>query len=146
MNLNLRYKNLELYAQGVYQSGANEIYRSAYYWIYGNRKYSELVLNSWTPETAATASYPRLSTKNNSNNFRNSTYWMYDDDYFTLRTVQLTYTFPEKWMVKMPSKQILVYIRGSNLLTVSPSKEQRELNIGDTPQFRGYAIGLKMMF
>jgi len=146
INLRLRYKNLELFAQGVYQSGANEIYRSAYYWLYGNRKYSELALGRWTPETAATASYPRLSTQNNSNNFRNSTYWMYDDDYFNLRALQLTYTFPEAWMQNMPTKKIQVYLRGSNLLTISPSREQRELNIGNTPQYRSYAFGLQMTF
>ena len=146
LNLNLRYKNLELYAQGIYQSGAERIYNSSYYWIYANRKYSELALNRWTPQTAASASYPRLSTQNNPNNFRNSTLWMYDDSYFTLRTVQLTYTFPEKWMLNMPNQRILIYLKGNNLVSISPSKEQRELNIGGSPQFRGYALGLKMMF
>jgi len=146
LNLKLRYKNLELYAQGIYASGAENIYSSSYYWIYGDRKYSELALNRWTPGTAATATYPRLSTRNNPNNFRTSTFWMEDDSYFQLRTLQINYTLPEKWMLNMPSQNILIYLRANNLLSISPSKEQRQLNIGSAPQFRAYALGLKMMF
>lgn len=71
---------------------------------------------------------------------------MVDDSYFTLRTIQLNYTFPEKWMQNMPTQSIMLYVRGNNLLSFSPSKEQRELNVGSAPQFKAYAIGLKMSF
>jgi hypothetical protein len=146
LNLNFKYENFELYAQGIYQTGNDVIYNNSYYWIFGDRKYSELAFNRWTPETASTASYPRLSTKNNSNNFRNSTFWIYNDSYFTLRVIQLTITLPAKWMNQMPVKRMLIYLSGNNLITLSPSKEQRELNIGSPPQFRNYSVGLKAMF
>ncbi|MEX0987495.1 MAG: SusC/RagA family TonB-linked outer membrane protein [Bacteroidales bacterium] len=146
LNIRLEYKNFEFFAQGICQGGANNIYNSEYYWVFGERKYSEVVLDRWTEETAATATYPRLSTRNNSNNFRSSTFWLVNDNYFNLRAVQLTYKVPESWMTSLPTSQIRVYARGQNLLTVSPSKEQRELNIGNSPQFRNYSFGIRLTF
>ncbi len=146
INLRLSYRNFEFFAQGIYQGGGENIYNSDYYWVYGDSKYSEVVLDRWTEETAGTASYPRLSTKNNSNNFRRSTFWLVDDDYFTLRAVQITYRLPAGWMNALPTSQVRIYARGQNLLTLSPSREQRELNIGNSPQFRNYSFGITMTF
>ena len=67
---------------------------SEYYWVYGDRKYSEVVRGRWTPETASTATYPRLTTQNNTHNFRNSDFWMYKNDCFNLSKLQLTYDLP----------------------------------------------------
>jgi TonB-linked SusC/RagA family outer membrane protein len=146
LNLHLRYKNIEFFTQAIYQAGGNSIYDSDYYWVYGDLKYSDVVLDRWTEETAETATYPRLSTQNNSNNFRRSTFWLVDDDYFTLRAMQLTYSLPEAWMSGLPTSRIKMYLRGQNLLTLSPSKAQRELNIGNAPQFRNYSFGISLTF
>lgn len=146
LNVHLQYKNFEFFTQAIYQGGGNSIYDSEYYWIYGDRKYSDVALGRWTEETAATATYPRLSTQNNSNNFRRSTFWMVDDDYLTIRAVQLTYRLPQALMTSLPTSRIKIYLRGQNLLTLSPSKEQRELNIGSAPQFRNYSFGITLTF
>src|SRR5690606_20476134 len=87
---------LELFALATGQSGYERYFNSAYYWVYGDRKYSEEVLNRWTPATSATAAYPRLSSTSNANNFRNSTFWLYESNWFGLHTVQLTYSLPAK--------------------------------------------------
>ncbi len=146
LNIHLVYKNFEFFSQAIYQGGADNIYDSEYYWIYGDRKYSEVALGRWTPETAASATYPRLSRGDNSNNFRRSTFWLVDDDYFTLRAVQFTYRLPDAWMASMPTSSIRIYARGQNLLTLSPSKEKRQLNVGSSPQFRNYSVGLTLTF
>lgn len=57
---------------------------SNYYWVYGDRKYSEIVRGRWTPETAETATYPRLTTQNNTHNFR-------DSDFGCIRQTDLIY-------------------------------------------------------
>ena len=138
VSLDLRWKGFDLFALGNAQTGRNIYYNSSYYWIYGDEKYSSVVLNRWTPETASTATYPRLTTTNGSNNFRNSTYWLYSDNYFNLTRAQLTYTIPPKlfW------KDLRVYVRGENLLTVSPTRKMRELNVGQAPQMTNYMVGL----
>ena len=78
LNLNLNYKRFNLFVLGVGQSGAHGDKLSnsfnEYYSVDGNDKYSEVVLGRWTPETASTATFPRLSSQTNQNNFNgNST-------------------------------------------------------------------------
>lgn len=138
ISLDLRWKGFELFALGNAQTGRSLYYNSSYYWIYGDEKYTSAVLNRWTPETAATATYPRLTTTNGSNNFRNSTYWLYSDNYLNLTRTQLTYTIPPKlfW------KGLQVYVRGENLFTLSPTRKMRELNVGQAPQMANYMLGL----
>lgn len=137
-NINLKYGNFELFALGMAQTGSNVYYNNSYYWVFGDRKYSEVVLNRWTPATAATATYPRLTTTSGSNNFRNSTYWLYSNNYFTLNRAQITYNLPQKsfW------KGLQIYARGNNLFTISKTREQRELNIATSPQLRSYMLGV----
>ncbi|NPA35837.1 MAG: SusC/RagA family TonB-linked outer membrane protein [Chlorobi bacterium] len=147
INLNLKYKALGLFLLGTGQTGQESYFKSAYYWVYGNRKYSEEVLGRWTEETASTATYPRLSSKYNANNFRNSTFWLYENNWFTLHTAQLTYTFSDRLKPNsILKKGFQVYVRASNLFTISDIKEKRELNVGKAPQTRYYALGLKVTF
>lgn len=143
LNLRLGYGGFDLFVQGVGQTGQERYFNDPYYWVFGNRKYSEVVLGRWTPETAGTATYPRLSSTSNSNNFRNSTFWLYEDNWFNLRRVQLTYAFP---LSVNGIKKVSVYVRGANLLTLSEIREKRELNIGSTPQTRSFALGLNASF
>jgi hypothetical protein len=145
-DLNLKAGNFELYLLGTGQTGAEKIYSSAYYWVYGDRKYSEVVRNSWTEANASTADYPRLSTKNNPNNFQNSTFWMKNDVYFTLHTAQLTYNMPFRNDGTGVMKAMQLYLRGSNLLTISENKERRELNTSSQPQMRYYSLGINASF
>lgn len=143
LNLNLRYKGLEFFALGTGQSGGNVYYNNSYYWVYGTRKYSKVVLDSWTPATASTASYPRLSTVNSNNNFRNSTYWIQDRDWFKLQTVQLSYNLPSNIGIL---KETRFFLRGNNLATFSKIKDKMELNIGSAPQLRQFSIGVNASF
>jgi len=146
LNINLKVSNFELFVLGTGQNGAERIYSKSYYWVYGDRKYSEIVRNSWTEATAATADYPRLSTKNSPNNFRNSTFWLEKDNFFTIHTAQLTYNMPFTAAQKAAMKTMQLYVRGTNLLTISENKERRELNTDSQPQMRYYSIGVVASF
>ncbi len=147
INLTLKYKNWTLFAMGQGQSGAIGYKSSPYYWVYGNRKYSEEVLGRWTSETAATATYPRLTTTSNTNNFRNSTFWSYKNDRFDLTKVQLSYNFPETmFSSRSLISELGIYINGQNLLTISKEREMMEMNVGNAPQYRFYNIGIKAAF
>ena len=146
VNLNLKYKNLSLFILGEGRLGYDYYQSGSYFWIDGNDKYSEVVWNRWTPETAATATYPRLSSKANDNNFRNSTFWLRDGKYFNLSRIQLTYSFPEKLLSKTPLKGVNIYLRGSDVLMISKNARLRQLNIGSEPQYRNFALGARVMF
>ena len=140
LNLYLKFRSLELFALGTGQSGRTRYYNNAYYWIYADRKYSEVVWDRWTPATAETATYPRLSTLSNPNNFRNSTFWLYDDNWFTLHTLQLTYSLP----LVRGLEDARIFLRGNNLFTISEIKDKKQLTIGSSPQVRVVSLGLNI--
>ena len=147
LNLTLKWKNLSFLALGSGQVGAIGYKNSSQYWVSGTNKYSDVVLGRWTPETASTATYPRLSTNSVTNNFRNSTFWSYDNNRFDLRRVQLTYDF-DRTAFRNASfiHGLSVYLNGDNLLVLSKERELMETNIGSAPQNRFYNLGIKATF
>ncbi|SFE06704.1 SusC/RagA family TonB-linked outer membrane protein [Thermophagus xiamenensis] len=146
VNLTARWKNLTFFAMGTGGFGAYAMKNNSYFWVYGNRKYSEVVRNRWTEETKETATYPRLTTTSGTNNFRNSDFWLYKTDRFNLAKVQITYDLPKNILQNSFFKEVSAYISGSNLLTIAKEKEILEMNITDAPQTRFYNIGLKAAF
>ncbi|MDD4922593.1 MAG: SusC/RagA family TonB-linked outer membrane protein, partial [Bacteroidales bacterium] len=146
LNLLLKYGNLSLMATGDGRSGYQYLQRGEYFWVEGNDKYSAEVLNRWTPETAATATYPRLSSQASTNNHQSSTYWLKNGNYFSLNRVQLTYDVPKSIIKNWASKDISIYVRGSNLGMWSANSYQRQLNIGAEPDYRNYVLGVNLLF
>ncbi|WP_288214819.1 SusC/RagA family TonB-linked outer membrane protein [uncultured Bacteroides sp.] len=146
LNLTLRWKDFTFYLEGTGNTGGIGYKNNSYYWVKGSSKYSEVVRGRWTPETAATATYPRLTTTDNSNNFRNSTFWMYKTNRFDLTKIQLTYDLPRHLFSGKLVKGLSVYVSGSNLLTIAKEREYLEMNIGNAPQTRFVNLGFKTAF
>ena len=102
LNLTLKWKNFTLFALGTGYWGASAFMSGDYYWVYGDKKYSEVVRGRWTPETAETATYPRLTTQTDNHNYRNSDFWMYKTNRFNLSRLQLTYDLPNNgWEIHL---------------------------------------------
>ena len=144
VNFTAKWKNFTLFALGTGNMGAYAVKNNSYFWVYGDRKYSEVVRDRWTEETKATATYPRLTTESGSNNFRTSDYWMYKTDRFNLAKVQLTYDFPK--LSNSIIHNVSTYVSGSNLLTISNEREILEMNTTSSPQTRFYNFGIKAVF
>jgi TonB-linked SusC/RagA family outer membrane protein len=154
LNFTAQFKNFTLFVLGTSQFGGTGMKggsnaddkKNTYYWVYGDRKYSEVVRDSWTEETKNTATYPRLTTLSGDNNFRSSDFWTYSTNAVNLAKIQLTYTFSEKSFKGAAIKGLNLYVSGSNLLTISENKDVMELNVGRTPQTRYYNFGIKAVF
>ncbi|MDP5170486.1 MAG: SusC/RagA family TonB-linked outer membrane protein, partial [Bacteroidia bacterium] len=146
LNLRVSFKGFELFALGTGQTGQSRYLNSPYFWVFGDRPYSEVVRDSWTPATASTASYPRLTSTNNGNNFRNSTYWLRSNNGFRLNAVQLTYYLPTSVVSKLNLEKLGIYVLGTNLLDISAQTQLRTLNVGSSPQMRNVAAGLRVYF
>jgi len=146
LNVNLKYRNFNLFAIGNGRIGSDAMYSGDYFWVQGNDKYSEEVLGRWTPSTAESATYPKLTSKSSANNFRTSTFWLYNNNYFTLNRVQLTYDVARSFANKVFMKDLCIYLRGDNLARLSEDSEKRQLRIGQEPLYRSYALGVRMMF
>ena len=143
VNLTLNWKQFTLFVAGTGQMGAKAMMNND--WIYNQSKYTSVVRGRWTPETAATATYPRLTAKDNTNNFRNSTFWIYSTDRFNLNKVQLTYDMPSSWFENKVVRGMSVYFLGESLLTLSKHHKYMDTSYG-APYCRFYNIGLKMKF
>ncbi|MFV9551418.1 SusC/RagA family TonB-linked outer membrane protein [Algibacter sp. PT7-4] len=146
VNLNLKYKAFNLFILGTGQTGGDAITSNSYYQVNGNDKYSEVVLGRWTPETANTATFPRLSSQTNQNNFRTSTFWMYNNSFFKINRAQLTYEFDDKICSKFGMDDFSLNLQGTNLFEIAKNRDIRQLTIGGTPQTRAYTLGVRMSF
>ena len=145
INLTLKYKNFTLFMLGNGQFGAYGMKNSSYYYMSGESKYSVNARGRWTPETAASATHPRLTTLSNANDAASSTFWLYSTDRFNLRKVQLTYDFPEPIIAKLKYvKALSVYLNGNDLLTISKERKLMETSVGYAPQTRFYNLGVKV--
>lgn len=145
VNFTAKWNGFTLFLAGNYNFGGMGVKSNLATWNYGDRKYSEIVRGRWTKETAATATYPRLTTEGGDLNFVNSDFWTYKADAFYLGKVQLTYDLPAS-LFKENSfvKGLSVYFYGTDLLTISKERKYLETNVGDAPQCRGYHIGFKV--
>jgi len=150
LNLTLKYKNFTLFAMMTGQFGGKALKNDTYNWVYGERKYSDVVLGAWTAEKYANGeaiSYPRLTTQGGDNNFRASDYWMYSTDRVDLQRVQVTYDFDKKiFGANSIVKGLQVYASGSSLLTIAGERKQMERNVGSAPQTRSFTLGAKVQF
>ena len=109
-----------------------------------------LVANAWTPDKPD-ATFPRLEvTPSSTNNSISSTFWYRNGNYARLKTIQIGYNFPQKWMSSAGIDGLRLYVEGYNLFTWSGvskyniDPELPAVNNGYYPQQRTYTIGLKL--
>lgn len=147
LHFTAKYKGFTLFVMGTGNFGGMGIKNNQATWVYGDRKYSDIVLGRWTPETAQTATYPRLTAQGGDLNFVTSDFWTYNTDRFDLARVQLTYDLPAslfhegQWV-----KGLSLYVNGNSLLTIAGERKYMETNVGSAPQTRSYTLGAKVNF
>lgn len=146
INITAEWKNFTFYARGNGYFGGKGFKDSSYYRASADSKYSEAVLGRWTPETAATATYPRLTTGSAENNFKSSDFWMFNTDCFKLTQIQVSYEMPQYILNGSFVKGLNFFVNGNNLLTISKERKHIDMNVGSAPQTRFYNIGVKATF
>jgi TonB-linked SusC/RagA family outer membrane protein len=146
LQLKVDYRNFSLFVLGEGRLGATGFTENDYFRVDGNKKYSDVVLGSWTPETSSTATFPRLSTGTSSSNFRRSDFWQYSQNYFQVRRVQLTYNLPEILSKKLLMSGLEIFANGSDLLQITKFAHQRDVRVGSEPVYRTFSIGVRANF
>ena len=146
-NLGFHYKGFDFdaFLQGVLNrtvSLLNDAYIYTHPFV-GNNNMTVFSENSWTPETAATATYPRLSTLANANNDQQSDFWLRNGNFFKLRSIELGYTIPIR---KIP-EDIRAFVNGTNLFSWDKLKdlEAERLSMG-YPLMKAISFGLTIKF
>lgn len=101
----------------------------------GNGQAYENNLNRWTPQTAATATYPRLNIGANTNNQAQSSYWLRNGDYLRLKQLEIGYNLPKQWLSKIRLSNLRLFVGGYNLFTV----QSDELDDRDPEVISGFS-------
>ncbi len=65
------------------------------------------------------AFWPRLSTQKVGNNSQRSTWFMRDGSFLRLKSLEIGYTLPKKWLKKLGMNTVRIYYSGTNLLCFS---------------------------
>jgi hypothetical protein len=145
LNLLLTYKRFSFFITGTGLTGAQSYKNFNYYSADADDRYSVYSKQAWTPDNQS-AIYPRISSKVNTNNLQNSTFWMYNNTMFSINRAQLTYSLPDAVCNFLKMKQLDLYINGTGILNISKNPEYYELNIGTSPQTRNFTVGVRTSF
>jgi len=149
-NINLSYKGFDFFTCLTSSLGGDVFLydlNPKYYKISGEMKYPAYLVDRWTPQTAETAKFPRMSVSANTNNNQPSTFWLRKNNMLDVTAVQLSYNIPPSiFGNKGFISKCKVYIRGNNLLTLSPIADELNLSIGTEPQYRSFMVGLNFNF
>ena len=71
----------------------------------------------WTPESASTATLPRLSL-GNANNTANSTLYLRSGNYLRLKNAEIGYNLPYLWTKRLGLAGVRIFANGENLVTL----------------------------
>ncbi|MDA9555564.1 TonB-dependent receptor [Pelobium sp.] len=118
----------------------------------------EFQLNRWTPETAATATWPALHPRGNGYiSYKLNDFILQDASYLKIRNAEFAWTLPQKWVNKIKLSSARITLSGQNLYTWTPFKmyvdpENVNLDFGIFskqsiyPTARIYNLGLNLQF
>jgi len=100
----------------------------------GNGQVGPVALNRWTPETAETADYPRLSSKDNLNNYQFSNFWQRDGSFIKLRSAEIGFTLPNEVSDSVRIESIRLFLTGTNIFSLD------KIEYGDPESLTGYPV------
>ena len=150
-NIGIEYKGIGFTAmfQGVGNYSAILDTKSIYRPLVGNTTIGQYYFdNRWTPETASTALYPRLSSEDNQNNYCTNSIWLADRSFLKLRNVEVYYNLPESLLNSTRFiNNAKIYVRGVDLLCFDHIKRSDPECYGaDYPVNRSLSIGVVLGF
>lgn len=153
LNLGFDWKGLSFSAMFYAPTGVYKLVNSVYSASFKSGKINAQpdVMNAWTPETANTSGVraPALHlTSDGAFNGTESTYRYQNFSYLRLKTMELGYNLPKKWLKTVGLKSLQVYVTGNNLLTwwggddrIDPEGEQAKY-----PILRSFTSGVRVSF
>ena len=157
IDLGFEWKGLEVTAliQGAYN---RDLYNSDRTLLEGfqvigqsyGQAYTNL-LNRWTPETAETATYPRLTAGGNMYNYGNnwnSSLFVQNGNYIRLKNATVSYKLPENFCRNyLGGLRVKIFVQGQNLLTWSRTRLQDpEVTFTSYPLQRTITTGINLKF
>jgi len=100
-------------------------------------------------DTRATANYPRLTTKSNTNNYSNSTFWIKTGNFLRLRNAELGYSLPAPVLNRMHIEKLRIYVSAVNPVTWSYLSKHYNIDPETTsgyPGLKSWNVGISLTF
>lgn len=149
-SLGLHYKGFgfAVLFQGTGKQTAYLNTSSVYWPLRNNNNISEYYYkHRWTPQTASTATLPRLSTLDVANNYRTSSLWLKDRSYLALRFAKLSYSLPSSLVQRVKMDDVEIVLSGRNLFFLSDIPVGMPEYYGTGyPMLRYYTLGINVQF
>ena len=161
ITLTANYKNWSLstffsgeFGFDIYNGTRKQLEFMTYGNFYTNR--GSDVLNAWTPQNTG-ASIPALTTVDDNNETRMSTYFVEDGSYLKCKYIKLSYRFDQPWMKKIGLSALNVYGQVENIFTITKYKGldpevpradwgTARVDNGPYPRARTFSVGLNATF
>lgn len=138
---------LDVLMQGVANQTLYLNTKSVFWPLVGQTNISEFSSGAWTPETANTATLPRLTMLANDNNYRKNDIWLTSGNYLKMRHFEFYYNFPERLTKKLKMNRAKLYTRGMNVFSIDNINIVDPESIGvDYPTLASYHLGIKVEF
>ena len=148
LNIYLQYKDFDFTmfwqgAQGV--DVISDLKKETDLWSglnISNLNKGRRLLDAWSPANPG-SNIPAVSTMDNNNEKRVSTYFVENGSYAKLRTIQLGYNFPKSICEKIHLSRLRMYLSAQNLLTI---KSKNFTGVDPENANFGYPIPLNVTF
>jgi TonB-linked SusC/RagA family outer membrane protein len=137
----------------IYNGTRKQLEFMTYGNLYTNRGID--VLNAWTPENTG-ASIPALTTVDDNNETRMSSYFVEDGSYLKCKYMKLGYKFDKKWMEYIGLSSFSLYAQVENIFTITSYKGLdpevplstygARIDNGPYPRARTFSVGLNVTF
>lgn len=159
LNAGFSYKGFDLAILFQGSSGSSiNLLSAAYYQTVGfvnNINIYPIAKNAWAYypgqgiDTRAVADYPRLTTKSNDNNYRNSDFWIKKGDFLRLRNVELGYSFSSSLLTRIHLEKLRIYASAVNPLSWSYLEKNYDMDPETTsgyPGLKSFNVGISLTF
>ena len=160
ITLTANYKNWSLstffsgeFGFDIYNGTRKQLEFMTYGNLYTNRGVD--VLNAWTPENTG-ATIPALTTVDDNNETRMSTYFVEDGSYMKCKYIKLSYRFDQPWMKTIGLSALSLYGQVENVFTMTKysgldpevplSTYGARIDNGPYPRARTFSVGLNVQF
>ena len=148
LNIYLQYKNFDftMFWQGVQGVDViSDLKKETDLWSglnISNLNKGRRLLDAWTPSNNG-SNIPAISTMDNNNEKRVSTYFVENGSFAKLRTIQFGYNIPKTICEKLYAERLRLYLSAQNLLTI---KSKNFTGVDPENANYGYPIPLNITF
>ena len=152
----LKYKGFDfnIMFRGSAGSSVNLLdYPNQFIAFVDNRNAYDIAKGAWAyyPEqnidTRQTATYPRLSAKNNDNNYLRSSFWIKDNDFLRIQYIELGYNLKTQGVKAAGISNIRFFLNATNPLTWSNLLDKYNMDPESYfgyPAIKSYTFGLSV--